>query len=116
MVHAMAILVDSLRTYDPINNGGNSTQPPGISGNTWCHCVATDSLVELETFLTLFFATVEQPPTSIRTPLLGSNLTYVGFDQNMRDAAVAAGADEVGRIYCLSHSFDSSDDAGTYEP
>lgn len=109
----MAIYVDPVRTHDS-DNTGNDTVPPGISGLDWCHCISDTSLIELEAFLTTNILTIGQLATNVRTPLLGSNITYVGFDATMRAAAVAAGAIEQGKPYVLSHSFDAG--ANTWEP
>ncbi len=68
------------------------TPRPGISGTSWCYMVSDSSLVDLTAFLTLNILTIGQAPTNVRTPLLGSVLTYVGLDATMRTAALAAGA------------------------
>lgn len=110
----MAIYVDSIVTHDT-DNSGNDTVPPGISGQDWCHIVSDSSFFELFGFLTFFVLSIGQSPTNIRTPLLGSLITYAGLNADMRAAAVAAGAIEKGRLFVVSHSFDSGD-SSLYEP
>lgn len=110
----MAIFVDPIATHGT-SNTGNDTVPPGITGLDWCHCISDTSLADLDAFLTLNVLTIGQPATNVRTPLLGSNMTYVGLDAAMRDAAIAAGATAQGRPWVLSHSFDASG-GGTWEP
>lgn len=110
----MAIFVDPIATHGD-DNTGNDTVPPGITGLDWCHIISDTSLVELEGFLTTNLLTVGQPATNVRTPLLGSNMTYAGLDDTMRTAAIAAGATAQGRPYVLSHSFDANG-SGTWEP
>lgn len=109
----MAIYVDDVTTHGT-SNTGNDTVPPGITGLDWCHIISDTSLLELDTFLTANLLTIGQPATNVRTPLLGSNMTYAGLDAAQRTAAIAAGATAQGRLYVLSHSFDAG--SGTWEP
>lgn len=112
----MAILVDPVITHGT-SNTGNDTVPPGISGLDWCHVVSDTSLTELTAWLTLNILTVGCLATNVRTPLLGSHVTYAGLTQDQRDAAVAAGATEVGGAACFAEVFDSPPNhRGTYEP
>lgn len=68
------------------------TPPPGITGTDWCYMVSDSSLLDLTGFLTTNLPTIGQAPTNVRTPAVGSVLTYVGLDATMRAAAIAAGA------------------------
>lgn len=88
--------------------------PPGIVGDDWCHMVSDDSLLALEAFLTLNILTIAALNTSIRTPLLGSQVTYVALNSTQRTAAIAAGASAVpsdGK--CYARAFDLP--TGTWE-
>lgn len=109
----MAIYVDDVTTHGT-SGTGNDTVPPGISGLDWCHVISDASLLELDTFLTTNVLTIGCLATNVRTPLLGSNITYAGLTDAQRTAAIAAGASAAGRLYVLSHSFDAG--AGTWEP
>lgn len=109
----MAIFVDNVTTHGD-SNQGNDFVPPGISGLDWGHIISDTSLLDLDTFLTTNLLTVGQPATNVRTPALGSNMTYAGITDAMRTAALAAGATAQGRVWVLSHSFDAG--PGTWEP
>lgn len=109
----MAIWVDPVTTHD-IDNTGNDTVPPGISGLDWCHCVSDTSLAELEDFLDANPG-IGQSSANVRTPAIGSLITYAGLDQAMHDAAIAAGASERNKRFVVSHAFDS-DGQSVYEP
>lgn len=109
----MAIYIDPCTTHGT-SGTGNDTVPTGVSGLDWCHAISDSSLLELETFLTVNLLTVGCLATNVRTPLLGSNMTYVGLTDAQRSAAIAAGAIAQGRLYVLSHSFDAG--PGTWEP
>lgn len=111
----MAIFIDQIMTHGN-SNTGDDTVPPGISGLDWCHMVSTVSLAELTTFLTVNLITVQCPPSNVRIPLLGSNMTYVGLDTNQRDAAIAAGASPQRRQTLVAACFDSPGPGSTYEP
>jgi hypothetical protein len=111
----MAIFVDDAVVTHRSTNDGNNTVPPGITGLVWARAVSTDSLVELEAWLTLNVLTIGQPPTNIRTPLAGSNITYVGLSDAQRTAAVAAGAEEHDWATVMASAFDC-DGQTTYEP
>ena len=110
----MAIFVDPVITHGT-DNLGNDTVPPGITGLDWCHIVSDTSLLELTTFLTANLLTIGQPATNVRTPLLGSLITYAGLTQAMHDAAIAAGATEQNKRYVVAHAFDSNG-GSVYEP
>jgi hypothetical protein len=110
----MTIMVDPTRTHGT-SGVGNETVPPGIVGLDWCHICSDVDELELTAFLTLNLLTVACPATNVRTPLLGSSITYAGLDDTQRTAAVAAGATEVNKWVCISHAFDSNGQA-TYEP
>jgi hypothetical protein len=111
----MSIFVDATVVGHRSSNTGNNTVPPGISGLVWARAVSTDSLVELETFLTTNLLTIGQPSTNVRTPLLGSNITYVGLSDAQRIAAVAAGAIEHDWATVMGAAFDANGQT-TYEP
>lgn len=111
----MAIFLDSNVTHGTVDIGGNTTTPPGITGPDWCHAISDKDQQELIDFLDANPG-IGQPSTNIRTPDLGSLITYVGLDPDMRDAALLAGATAMGRVWTLSHSFDSADSKGSYEP
>lgn len=88
--------------------------PPGTSGDDWCHMVSDDSLVAFEAFLLLNILTIGALNTSIRTPLLGSQVTYVALSAAQRGAAITAGASVVpsdGK--CYARAFDLP--TGTWE-
>jgi hypothetical protein len=111
----MAIFLDNNVTHGETDIGGNTTTPPGITGPDWCHAISDVSLQELTDFLD-GNPGIGQVSTNIRTPDLGSQITYVGLDPDMRDAAVLAGATAMGRVWTLSHSFDADASKGAYEP
>ena len=105
---AMAIYVDPFITYD-------SDPPPGYSGSGWAHLVSDDSLVDLTGFLTLNVLTIGT--AVVRTPLLGSNVTYAALTDDQRTAAVNAGATELSGRACFAKAFDAPPSGhGTYEP
>ena len=110
----MAILIDPVITHGS-SNTGNDTVPPGITGLDWCHIVSDTSLLDLTSFLTLNLLTIACPVANVRTPLLGSNITYAGLDQTQYNAAITAGATAVNKRVCVSHAFDSNGQA-LYEP
>lgn len=106
----MPYYVDGVQTHDP-----ESFHPPGITGDDWCHLVSSVSLLDLETFLTLNILTIGASPTNIRTPLLGSNCTYIALTQAQHDAARAAGAIGVPGGVCRAQAFDYPG-SGDWEP
>lgn len=114
----MALFLDSITTHGN-SNVGNDTVPPGITGLDWCHMISDHSAGELEDFLDNH-PEIGQPSSNVRSPSDGANMTYVGLDPTMRDAAVAAIAADAaaacqrGRLFVLSHSFDAG--SGTWEP
>lgn len=113
----MALFLDSITTHGD-SNTGNDTVPPGVTGLDWCHLISDESAGEIEAFLDAH-PEIGQSSTHIRMPP-GSNMTYVGLDPAMRDAAVAAIAADAaancqrGRLFVLSHSFDQG--PGSWEP
>lgn len=109
----MAILLDPVTTHNT-DNLGNDTIPPGITGLDWCHLVSDTSLAELTAFLDAH-PEIGQPSSNVRTPAIGSLITYAGLDQAMHDAAIAAGAVENNKRFVVSHAFDSNDQS-VYEP
>lgn len=113
----MAIFVDASVTHGT-GGTGDDTQPPGISGLDWGHAVSDQDALELTTFLTTNILTVGQLATNVRTPLLGSNMTYVGLDATMIAAAITAGATDKGSDprYLKKNCFDSPNWRSTYEP
>ncbi len=113
-LQAMAILIDPVATHGT-SGVGNDTVPPGIGGLDWCHAVSDQSLLELDAFLTLNLLTIGCSPTNVRTPLLGSLVTYVGLTAAQYTAAVAAGATAVTRKACIANAFDAGSNS-TYEP
>jgi hypothetical protein len=111
----MAIYVDETVVTHRSTNDGNNTVPPGITGLVWARAVSTVDLAELEAFLTANILTIGQPATNIRTPALGSLITYVGLDATMRTAVVAAGATEDSWPNVRDQAFDVNGHT-TYEP
>ncbi|HZJ61964.1 MAG TPA: hypothetical protein VFD36_00460 [Kofleriaceae bacterium] len=120
----MTILIDQTLTHDS-DNTGNNTVPPGITGLSWCHLASgaapreglgAGSLDELEAFLTDNFSTIGCSTANIRTPALGSNVTYCGLSEAQRTAAIAAGAKAQRLTYIIEHVFDAQDPSSTYEP
>lgn len=109
------IYVDNTVVNHRSNNQGNNTVPPGITGLVWARAVSTDSLVELDAFLTTNLLTIGQPATNVRTPALGSHITYVGLSDAQRTAAVAAGATEADWNTVMAQAFDCNGQT-TYEP
>lgn len=109
------ILIDQVVTHGS-GGTGNDTVPPGISGLDWCHIVSDTSLLELTTFLTVNILTIGCAPTNVRTPLLGSNMTYAGLTASQRTAAITAGASPQRPMYLVDHCFDSPGSGSTYEP
>lgn len=90
--------------------------PPGITGDDWCHCVSSVSLLDLTGFLTANTLTIGALSTNIRTPLLGSNVTYIALDATQRAGAITAGASPTpsdGK--CYAQAFDQPG-PGTWEP
>ena len=108
----MAIFVGPITTHDP-----SSFHPPGITGDDWGYLVSDDSLVDLETFLTLNILTIGVAPTNVRTPALGSNVTYVALMTGARTAAISAGATAVSGAAAFAKAFDAPPSGrGTWEP
>lgn len=113
----MTIIIDQVKTHSstpPIN--GDDTVPPGITGLDWCHICSDTSLLELTTFLTLNILTIGCLATNVRTPLLGSFVTYAGLTATQRGAAIAAGASPQRQQYMIPHCFDYNGIDTTYEP
>lgn len=113
----MTIYVDGIVTHGTGGNG-DDTVPPGISGLDWAHAVSDANALELTTFLTLNVLTIGQLATNVRTPLLGSLMTYVGLDATMLAAAIVAGAVDKSADprYLKKNCFDSTNWRSTYEP
>lgn len=113
------IIIDQMQHHDQSESTtGNNQIPTGITGEDWCHLVSTTSLAELTTFLTANVLTVQCLPTNIRTPLLGSFVTYCGLTSDQRDAAIFAGASPQRPPYVFQHAFDydTNSPPATYEP
>lgn len=113
----MSIIIDQVKTHDltpPVS--GDNTVPPGITGTDWCHICSDTSLLDLTTFLTVNLLTIGCSPTNVRTPLLGSNVTYAGLNATQRAAAIAAGASPQRQTYVIANVFDAQSPPGTYEP
>src|SRR5882672_10147164 len=96
----MALNVDAYTTYDL-----DTPRPPGFTGDGWAHLVSDVSLVDLEAFLTLNVLTIGT--VVLRTPLLGSNVTYAVLTEAQRTAAVTAGAVELSGRACFASDFDA---------
>lgn len=108
----MAIIVGPITTHD-----SESFHPPGVTGDDWGYLVSDASLLDLEAFLTLNILTVAVSPTNVRTPLLGSNVTYVAVMTDSRDAAITAGATAMSGSATFAHAFDApASGHGTFEP
>jgi|SRR6185369_11212710 len=112
----MSIILDPVATHGP--GTGNGTVPPGITPNedgswTGSHIVSTDSLTELQAFLTGIGFDV----ANIRTPQDSSPslVTYAGLSSAQRDAAITAGATEFNRRHVIANVFDRGD-TSLYEP
>lgn len=90
--------------------------PPGITGDEFCHCVSSVSHLDLTAFLTANMLTIGASPTNIRTPALGSLVTYIALTAAQRTAAIAAGASATpsdGK--CRAQAFDAPA-LGVWEP
>lgn len=109
------IIIDQVRTHGD-SNTGDDTVPPGIVDLDWCHVVSTVSQAELEAFLTDNFMTIGCPVENVRTPALGSLMTYAGLSDDQRTAAVLAGASPQRPPYVAAHAFDSPGSGSHYEP
>lgn len=111
----MTIYIDSVTTHGT-SGVGDDTTPPGVTPPDWCVAVSDASLLDLTAFLTLNVLTVGQPATNVRTPLLGSLMTYVGLSQAQATAAIAAGAALVTERFLKMNCFDSPGWRSTFEP
>ncbi len=109
------IICDQVITHLPTGTG-DDTVPPGITGLDWCHLVSTESLLELEAFLTTNILTVQCPPTNVRTPILGSRSTYAGLSEQQRAAAIVAGAVPRRTPAVMTGSFDAQSTPPHFEP
>lgn len=116
----MSIIIDQIKTHGT-GGTGDDTVPPGITGLDWCHICSgaapgeppgTGSLLELETFLTGIGFDI----SNIRTPILGSFVTYAGLNAAQHAAAIAAGAQPERQPYMIPHCFDYDGINTTYEP
>lgn len=92
-----------------------SYHPPGVSGDDWGYLVSSESLLHLTLFLT------ENPSVGnaadIRTPALGSQVTYIAVSSAQRDAALAAGAAPApSEGKCRRNAFDWSSSVTGWEP
>jgi hypothetical protein len=89
--------------------------PPGITVDSWCYLVSTVSLANIEDFVTLNAGTIGASTGDIRTPALGSLVTYIALTADQRTAAVTAGASPAptdGK--CRAKAFDAP--AASWEP
>lgn len=109
------IIIDQVVTHGT-GGTGNDTVPTGVTGLDWCHITSDTSLLELTTFLTLNILTIGCLATNVRTPLLGSNMTYAGLVSAQRTAAITAGASPQRASYVVDHTFDTPGPGSTYEP
>lgn len=108
----MALIVGPITTHDSA-----AYHPPGITGDDWGYLVSDTSLLDLTTFLTLNILTVQTSPSNVRTPLLGSNVTYVAVLSAARDAAITAGATAMSGGATFANDFDApASGHGTWEP
>lgn len=92
--------------------------PPGIPVDSldWAHLVSNVDEADLLSFLSANLGTMGVPPESVRTPTLGSNVTYVALTAAQRTSAIAAGcgiAPSDGK--CYAQGFDRTPGV-TWEP
>lgn len=106
----MSIYIGPVSTHSP-----SDYHPPGITGDDWCHMVSDTSLVDLTVFLTTNVLTIGALTSDVRTPLLGSCVTYIALSSAQRSAAITAGASAVpSDEKCYGKAFDRP--SGTWEP
>jgi hypothetical protein len=118
----MAIKIDQIVNHPGANNTttGNDYQPPGITGEDWCHCVSTVSYEELRDFFDNNLETIGVLSSRIRRPIDGSFVTYIGLNADERDLVIGvAGPTTPGRQPTVFHSafdYDTNSPPATYEP